>query len=110
MAPKFAFWFLTGQQEDAAELPGSDEPDSACRRPPDTPSEDVFCCRGRSPDSQVAVVPTPSRCEAASVTNGLGTTHCLQLRGQCRIFAPQTRFTGFPFKPPDIAIWWTVTP
>src|SRR5579859_7830780 len=57
MAPKFACWFLTGQQGDAAELPGSDEPDSACKRPPDTPSVDVFCCRGRSPDLQVAVVP-----------------------------------------------------
>src|ERR1700720_2526758 len=95
MAPKFAFWFLTGQQEDAAELPGSVSrtAHASDRR---TPRPWVFCCRGRSPDLQVAVVPMSSRCEAASVTECLGTTHCLQLRGQCRIFAPQARFTGFP--------------
>src|SRR5580698_3296911 len=47
---------------------------------------------------------------AASVTHGSGTTHCLQLRGQCRIFAPPTRFTSFPLSHYILRSSGTVTP
>jgi len=69
-----------------------------------------FVRRGRSPDLQVAVAPTSSQCGSRTVTRGSGATHCLQLRGQCRIFASPTRFTDFPLSHYILRSIGTVTP
>ena len=57
------------------------------KRPPDTPPVDVFCCRGRSPGSQVVITPGLPNAAGASVTQKSGATRCLQLRGQRRNLA-----------------------
>src|ERR1700721_1280191 len=56
-------------------------PDGLCKRPSDTPPVDVFWCRGRSPDSQVAVAPTSSRRKRCISDTWIGNNSLLTVAG-----------------------------
>src|SRR3954453_7589933 len=63
-----------------------------------------FWCRGRSPGSQVAVIPVSSQCDAASVTLRFGNNSLLTVAGAAPDSRALLRNHRLPSQPPNLAI------